>query len=46
MILSKCTACDSEKPSFMKEQEAIGLLWSWEMKTPLKKLPLLGDFIF
>ena len=28
MILSKCTACDSEKPSFMKEQEAIGLLWS------------------
>ena len=28
MILSKCTACDSEKARFMKEQEAIGLLWS------------------
>ena len=30
----------------MKEQEAKGLLSSWGLKTPLNKIPLLGDILF
>ena len=30
----------------MKEQEAQGLLSSLGLKTPLRRIPLLGDIIF
>ena len=30
----------------MKEQEAKGLLSSLGLKTPLNKIPLLGDILF
>ena len=43
MLLSKCAICDSKKTRFMKEQEAKGILSSLCLKTPLTKIPLLGD---
>ena len=46
IILSKCAKCGSEKPWFMKNQEAKGLLSSLGLKTPLTKVPLLGDIMF
>ena len=33
---SKCTMCDSKKSNFIKHQEAIGLLGSLRMTTPVK----------
>ena len=38
MLLSKFAARDSKKSKFFKEQEAIRLLSSLEMKTPLSKI--------
>ena len=46
MILSKCTICDSKKSKFIKEQEAKGLLSNLGIRTPLHKIPLLGDIFF
>ena len=46
MLLSKCSVCDSEKPKFIKEQEASRLLISLEIKTPLSKIPLVGPLLF
>ena len=46
MILSKCAICDSKKPQFIKKQEAKGLLSSLGIRTPLSKIPLLGDVLF
>ena len=46
MILSKCAICDSKKPQFIKKQEAKGLLSSLGFRTPLSKIPLLGDVLF
>ena len=40
---SKCAVCGSKKSRFMKEQEAKGTLNSLDLKTPLNKIPLLGD---
>ena len=45
MILSKCAICDSKKFKFIKKQEAKGILSSLGIKTPLGKMPLLGDFL-
>ena len=45
MLLSECAVCGNKKYKFMKEQEAIGLL-SLGLKTPLSKIPLLGDILF
>ena len=36
MLLSKCTVCDSKKSTFIKEQEASGLLSSLGIKIPWK----------
>ena len=44
-LSSKCAVCGSKKSRFMKEQEAEGLLFSLGIKTPLNKIPLLGDLI-
>ena len=46
MLLSKCAICGSKKSTFMEEQEAKGILSSLGFKTPLSKIPLLGDILF
>ena len=46
MLLSKCAVCDSRKSKFIKQQEAIGLLISLGIKTPLSKLLLVGLLLF
>ena len=45
IILSKCAICDSKKSKFIKEQQAKGLLSNLGIKTPLNKIPLLGDIL-
>ena len=46
MLLSKCAVCGCKISKFIKEQEANGLLSSLEIKTPLSKIPLLGNVLF
>ena len=46
MILSNCTICGSKKSRFIKNQGAKGLLSKLGIKTPLSKIPLLGDILF
>ena len=46
MILSKCAICGSKKSKFINKQEAKGLLSTLDIKTPLNKIPLLGDISF
>ena len=46
MILSKCSICGSKKSKFVKKQEAKGIFSSLGIKTPLSKIPLLGDLLF
>ena len=46
MILSKCAICSSKKSKFINKQEAKGLLSNLGIKTPLSKIPLLGDVLF
>ena len=46
MILSKCAICKSKKSKFINQQEAKGLLSKLGIKTPLSKLPILGDILF
>ena len=46
MLLSKCAICCSEKSRFVKNQEAKGLLSNLGLRTPLSKVPLLGDILF
>ena len=46
MILSKCAICGSKKSRFIKNQEAKGLLSKLGIKTPLSKVPILGDILF
>ena len=43
MMLSKC---GSKKSKFIKKQEASGLLSKSGIKTPLSKIPILGDVLF
>ena len=45
-LLSKCAVCGSKKSRFMKEQEAKELLSNLDIRTPLSKVPLLGDILF
>ena len=46
MILSNCPTCGSKKSRFVKNQEAKGLLSKLGIKTPLRKVPILGDILF
>ena len=46
MLLSKCSMCNSKKSRFIKDQEAKGLLNNLDVRTPLSKLPILGDILF
>ena len=43
IMQSKCAVCGIKKSRFVKEEEAKGLLSSLGLKTPLNKIPLLGD---
>ena len=44
MLSSKCVVCGNKKSRFMKEQTK-GLLTILGIKTPLNKIPLLGDIL-
>ena len=46
MILSKSAICGSKKSKFIKEQQEKGLLSKLGLRTPLNKIPLLGDILF
>ena len=46
MLSSRCAVCDNKKWRFMQKQEAKGLWSSLAIKTPLNKIPLLGDILF
>ena len=46
MILSKCVICGSKKSRFIKNQEAKRLLSKLGLRTPLSKVPILGDILF
>ena len=38
--------CSSKKSKFIKQQEAKGLLSNLGLRTPLNKIPVLGDILF
>ena len=46
MILPKCAKCGSKKSRFIKNQEAKRLLSNLGLRTPLSKVPILGDILF
>ena len=46
MVFSKCAICNSKKSRFIKNQEAKELLSNLGVKTPLSKVPILGDILF
>ena len=45
MMLSKCAICGSKISRFIKNQEAKGLS-NLGIKTPLSKVPILGEILF
>ena len=46
MILSKCAICGAKTSKFIKKQESKGLLSNLGIRTPLSKIPILGDVLF
>ena len=46
MLLSKCAKYESKKSRLIKKQEAKGMLSIFGIRTPLSKVPLLGDILF
>ena len=46
ILLLNCAICNSKKSRFIKNQEAKGLLSNLGIKTPLSKVPILGDILF
>ena len=46
MISLKCTIGGSKKSRFIKNQEAKRLISNLVIKTPLSKVPILGDILF
>ena len=46
MLLSNCAISDSKKSRFVKNQEAKELLRNLGVRTPLSKVPILGDVLF
>ena len=46
MLLSKCAIYGSKKSRFIKNQEAKGLLSNLDIRTPLRKVAILGDILF
>ena len=46
MVLSKCAIRNSKKSRFIKNKEVKGLLSNLGVRTPLSKVPILGDILF
>ena len=46
MMLSTCAICGSKKSKFIKEQQAKRLFSNLGLRTPLNKIPELGDILF
>ena len=46
MLLSKWAVCSYDKPRFVKEKEAKGILSSLGLEAPLSKIPLFNDSLF
>ena len=46
MLLPKFAICGSKISRFIKNQEEKGILINSGLKTPLNKIPLLGDILF
>ena len=46
IILSTFAICGSKKSKCIKQQEAKGLLSNLGLRTPLNKIPVLGDILF
>ena len=46
MILPKCAIYGSKKSRFIENQEAKGLLSNLGIRTPLSKIPILGDTLY
>ena len=46
IMQSKCNDCKNKKSRFIKEQEVEGLLSNLGIRTPLSKIPILGDVLF
>ena len=46
MVLSKCAISSSKKSKLIKNQEAKGLLSNLGVRTPLNKVPILGNILF
>ena len=46
VLLLKCQKCRSKKSRFIKNEEAKGLSSNLGIRTPLSKLPILGDILF
>ena len=46
MTLSKGATCGSKKLKFIKNQEVKGILSNLGLRTPLSKVPILGDILF
>ena len=46
MLLSKCNLGGSKKLRFIKGQKASRFLSNLSLKTPLSKIPLLGEILF
>ena len=46
MTLLRCAICGSKGSKFIKEQQAKGLLSNLGLRTPLNKIPVLGDILF
>ena len=42
----KCNDCGNKMSRFIKEQEAEGLLSNLGIRTPLNKIPILGNILF
>ena len=46
MLSSKCAINERKKSRFIKNQEAKGLLSTVDIRTPLSKVPILGNILF
>ena len=46
ILSSKCVVCSNKKSRFVKEQAASGILSIVSIRTPLSKIPVLGNIFF
>ena len=46
VLSSECAICGNKKSRFVKEKEASEILSSVSIRTPLSKIPVLGDIVF